>query len=307
MSHRTAARIRLTCTAGLVAAAALLGSTSAHAALAMTPAQDTGASAGSAGHGLISGGPSSSRLGARAGGLPLGPGHDGLRTAVAGARVGRAVSTAKSGNWAGLVTKAASGTYQGVYASWRQPAVSASADNRYSCTWVGIDGATKSDPALVQTGTEADWVKGHPVYYAWYEMLPDYQVRLTYSNGSPVPVRPGDAMSANVYKSANPGTWTMVLSDTTQHWKFSAPFTYTAPGASAEWVEEATEIGKTIASPARFGSVTFSNLEVAEAGKWYYTALTASNRSDIYRNGWKTSTSVPAGSSPQRFTTYSLN
>lgn len=82
----------------------------------------------------------------------------GAIAAVVGPTVKAAKSITSSNNWAGMAAQAAAGTFQGAYGQWTQPTVSATSGNRYSCTWVGVDGASNS--SLVQTGTEADSVGG---------------------------------------------------------------------------------------------------------------------------------------------------
>jgi hypothetical protein len=209
-----------------------------------------------------------------------------------------------SPNWAGEAMKSKTrGTFQGVSAYWYVPRVKATARSKYSCTWVGVDGATNS--SLIQTGTESDSINGHTRYYAWWEILPASQKVIRYSNGNPVPVRPGDKMWGFVVKTATPGVWRIYLQDITRGWTLDITRNYSGPGQSAEWIEEATQIGGKISPMPRFSPVTFTGLEVAEAGTWYSTALGASNGIKLVQHGQLRAypASVTA-TNPQSFSVY---
>ncbi|MHB1505190.1 MAG: G1 family glutamic endopeptidase, partial [Sulfobacillus sp.] len=69
-------------------------------------------------------------------------------------------------------------------------------------------------------------------------------------------VNPGDQMTASVAKNAN-GTWTIAISDVTAGWSFSTTQTYTGPGTSAEWIQEAPTIGGHVATLANYSPTTF--------------------------------------------------
>jgi hypothetical protein len=236
----------------------------------------------------------------RPGSAALAPKHDDRHSVRAG--VGTSPTNRKavvsSNNWAGMA--AGGNKYQGVYATWIQPKVTATSANRYSCTWVGIDGANNKN--LIQTGTEADSVGGKTRYYAWMEILPASQSIITYSNGTPVPVAPGDSMIAEVVQTATPGVWTVYLKDVTQNWYLNQNYYYSGAGASAEWIQEATQVGGVVGPPAAFSTVTFNNLEMAYGGKWYYTNMTAANGWEIVQGShvWAYPT-TPMGASPQHF------
>jgi len=230
------------------------------------------------------------------------PTHDdrGVVHATAVRSTGR-TATAVSNNWAGMA--AGGHSYQGVYATWVQPRIAASSANRYSCTWVGIDGATNQN--LIQTGTEADTVNGVTKYYAWMEILPATQSLITYTNGTPVPVKPGDSLIGEVVKTATAGVWQVYLKDVTQNWVFQKNYSYSGAGASAEWIQEATQEGSVVGPPANFGTVTFNNLEMAYGGQWYYTDMTAANGYEIVQNNhvWAYP-SAPSGANTQSISVY---
>jgi hypothetical protein len=159
---------------------------------------------------------------------------------------------ASSSNWAGWDNTGS--TYTSVSASWVQPAVTcAKRQTAYSSFWVGLDGDGSN--SVEQTGSEADCNHGTPTYYSWYEFYPAYPVN--YSNT----VRPGDQFSASVTYSG--GTYTLVLTDSTQNWSHTT--TGTAPSglnASAEVIAEAPSSSRGVLPLADFGTVSFANAKV---------------------------------------------
>jgi hypothetical protein len=219
-----------------------------------------------------------------------------VRPAVPGPATGAKAGLA-SPNWSGQV---AGGTYQGVAGKWIVPAVQATTANKYSCTWIGLGGW--SNGSLIQTGTESDSVNGHTRYYAWLEMLPAAQSIIRYSNGTAVPVAPGDVMWAYIYKTATPNRWAIYLQDQTRGWALSTTSTYSTPGPTVEWVHEATQVGGVVAAPPAFSKVTFTTLEVEISGKWYYTSMTARNELFMVQHGVTyAAPSAPTNTAPQQF------
>lgn len=103
-------------------------------------------------------------------------------------------------------------------------------------------------------------------------------------------------------KTTTAGIWMVFLKDVTQNWYLQQNVRYSGPGASAEWIEEATQVNGAVDAPANFHSVGFSNLQVAEAGKWYYTSMKASSSFEIVQGGriWAYPNGLTA-TQPQRF------
>jgi hypothetical protein len=148
-----------------------------------------------------------------------------------------------SSNWSGY---ARTGTYTRVTGGWVVPSVASSRKATYSSQWVGIDGFNNSN--LIQTGTEADYYNGSAHYAAWWEILPAAETVIP-----SITVRPGDHMTASITKGSG-STWTITITDTTTSKSFSTVKTYTGPGTSAEWIEEAPSVGGRIAPLARYSS-----------------------------------------------------
>jgi hypothetical protein len=165
------------------------------------------------------------------------------------------VADQDSYNWAGLAESGAA-TYTGVSANWTVPTIQASGPLKVSSSWIGIDGFTND--ALIQTGTEQDTSGGTAHYYAWWEILPDPETRIT-----TITVSPGDQMSADVFQ-VTPGTWTISITDLTSAQNFTRTGPYGDPSkhqfaASAEWIEEMT--GTSTQAPlANFHTANFTNL-----------------------------------------------
>jgi hypothetical protein len=173
----------------------------------------------------------------------------------------------QSQNWSGYVVGSSSGqSFSSVSASWVQPTVKASpgGGTGYSAYWVGLGGSSEQSQALEQIGTAADVTGGKTSYYAWYELVPSAEQKLSLA------VHPGDHMSGKVTVSGT--TVTVSMSDqttgksTTKTLQMSNPDT-----SSAEWIAEApaaqTSYGSYSILPlADFGSVTFTNASATAGG-----------------------------------------
>jgi hypothetical protein len=140
------------------------------------------------------------------------------------------------------------------WAGWVQPTITCSKrETSYASFWIGLDGDGSN--SVEQTGSEGDCNRGTPVYYSWYEFYPAYPVN--YSNT----VRPGDHFNSTVTYSG--GTYTLVLSDTTQGWSHTT--TGSAPSglnASAEVIAEAPSSNRGVLPLANFGTMSFTNATV---------------------------------------------
>lgn len=161
-----------------------------------------------------------------------------------------------SRNWSGYAVTGS--TYTSVTGSWNVPTVTATKHSRkarYSSTWVGIDGFKKGDDDLIQAGTEQDWFGGTAQYQAWWEILPADETPITSIN-----VHPGDLMTVSITQAVT--DWTIVVTDTTTDQSFTTTQTYHGPLSSAEWIEEAPEVGRRIAALANYGIVDFESATV---------------------------------------------
>jgi hypothetical protein len=151
-----------------------------------------------------------------------------------------------SSNWSGY---AKTGSYHSATAQWTVPAVSRTSRPTYSSSWVGIDGFNNSN--LIQTGTEQDYFSGSAHYAAWWEILPAAETVIP-----SITVHPGDVFTASV--TQNSGTsWTIQIADMTTGASFSTTRTYTGPGTSVEWIQEAPTVNGSIARLAHYGQATF--------------------------------------------------
>lgn len=180
---------------------------------------------------------------------PIRPGA-GHGTAPLGALRGSA-ATAQSTNWSGY---AATGSFTKVSASWTEPTGHCSGGNQYSSFWVGLDGF--NSPTVEQTGSEVDCSGGAARYYSWYEMYPANPVN--FSNT----VRPGDHFTGSVTYNGG-GSYTLVLSDSTQGWSHTVNATLNgAANSSAEVIAEAPSSVSGVLPLADFGTVNFTNATV---------------------------------------------
>ena len=147
-----------------------------------------------------------------------------------------------------------------VSASWTVPEINPSENNTFSGVWIGIGGY--GEDTLIQTGTEQEYIDGKFVYYAWYELLPDYLVRI-----SNIHVRAGDTITASIsLVSKNTNTWSIEIADVTQGQRFKQTFAYNSSRLSAEWVVERPKVNGTISALADFGNVTFTECKATIDG-----------------------------------------
>jgi hypothetical protein len=156
-----------------------------------------------------------------------------------------------SGNWSGYAGGVSGAKLTEASATWKVPSVKKI--KGFSSTWVGIDGDTNSD--LIQTGTEQDYTGSTLIYRAWWEILPAAETIIP-----SLTIHPGDTMSGSV-KDTSGNNWVITLKDVTTGKSFSIKKTYTGPGASAEWIQEAPTNGGVL-TLAHYSKVTFSKVTI---------------------------------------------
>ena len=170
----------------------------------------------------------------------------------------------QSQNWAGYVVKNSAGkSFASVSGSWTQPTAKANSGTAqgYSAFWVGLGGTSSRSQSLEQVGTSADSVDGRAKYYAWYELLPSAQVKLS------IAIHPGDHISARVTVSTT--TVTVWLSDTTTGQSVTKSLRMNNPdSSSAEWIAEPPST--TTPQPG-----VYQTLPLANFGKATFTAAFA--------------------------------
>lgn len=183
-------------------------------------------------------------------------------------------------SWAGYIvsrTTNAQAEVTAINASWAVPAVNASAGNSYSSVWVGIGG--EQDQTLIQAGTENAVSSGQAMYYAWYELLPNFAVVI-----NTLTVSSGDVMVASIsLVDSTTNQWNIHISDTTTGQDFSLNVTYNSGRSSGEWILERPTMNNQLTTLADFGSVTFTNCYLntnsisGSISKFYYSRLEMTN------------------------------
>jgi len=147
-----------------------------------------------------------------------------------------------------------------VSGSWIVPEVNPSDNMTFSGIWVGVGGY--GEDTLIQTGTEQEYLDGEAVYYAWYELLPDYLVPI-----HSIHVQPGDTMTASIrLVNDSTDTWSITIWDVTRGEKFEKTVVYNSSRLSAEWVVERPKVNDTVSALADFGSVTFTECKATVDG-----------------------------------------
>lgn len=171
----------------------------------------------------------------------------------------------KTAQWSGYIVASdiqdRSPLVNSVSASWIVPEVKVSENSTFSAVWVGIGGY--GEKTLIQVGTEQQFTNAEVDYFAWYELLPDYLVRVRSIN-----VQPGDTITAAVNSiNENAHTWSISILDVDTGEHFEKNFVYDSSRLTAEWIVERPTVNGTISTLADFGNVGFSDCKATIEGK----------------------------------------
>lgn len=161
-------------------------------------------------------------------------------------------SSGISTNWAGYALDSPVASVTDVKGSWVVPGVSCVRGKaQYSSFWTGIDGDRSN--TVEQIGTDSDCNNGKGTYYAWYEFYPNP------SHLVPVPVSPGDKISAEVSYGTVSGLFTVSITNLRTGKNFSTSSAVSgAQRNSAEWIAEAPS--------SFFGILPLANFGIAKYG-----------------------------------------
>ena len=66
-------------------------------------------------------------------------------------------------------------------------------------------------------------------------------------------ITPGNVMTASITKGSG-SSWTITINDVTTGQSFTTTQTYSGPGTSVEWIEEAPTVGGRVATLAHYSS-----------------------------------------------------
>lgn len=177
------------------------------------------------------------------------------------------VSQSTSQNWGGYNQgRTEKGTlFHSVSATWTVPKATPHKRGRLeaSSAWVGIGGGcydvacnTGDGNTLIQTGTAQEvTAAGKSVYYAWYELIPQYETRIGLA------VAPGQRVHGAVAEiSAN--RWRITLRNLSTGKGFSKTVNYRSSHGTAEWIEETPTIGGRFAPMPNLTRLVFTNAMV---------------------------------------------
>jgi hypothetical protein len=167
------------------------------------------------------------------------------------------VSTVMSTNWSGYVLSG--GPFTGATGTFNVPTIYTSPTDTETSEWVGLDGASSTDPSIIQAGIDEHYVAATNTYvtYAWIELFPAPSVLV------PVPVRPGDQVTVSI-GLLSPGVWNVIVKDDSNGVAYSVNQAYAGPALSAEWIVEAptSAATQTIHTVGAFSPVTFTQVGV---------------------------------------------
>jgi hypothetical protein len=170
----------------------------------------------------------------------------------------------ESENWSGYTVTGSE--FTAANGSWHVPEVQCNkTPNTFSSFWVGIDGYPQTNVTLEQIGTSSYCNGTTPVYFAWYEFIPNNPTEVTITN---FPVVAGDVIGASVTYSD--GKFTVGIHNHNTGQEFHK--TVKVAGAqriSAEWIAEAP-------SNTSGGILPLADFDVANFG-FDYTADSNTN------------------------------
>jgi hypothetical protein len=168
-----------------------------------------------------------------------------------------------STNWSGYAEEnfQTGLTYTAASGTWVVPAATPVSGfaTAYSSAWVGVGGdcensaCTKVDKSLIQLGTESDASSTTSTYYAWYEMLPQAEIKTSLA------VHPSDVIVASLHltkQTTRSQTWLLAMTNQTTGQSWSKSVNYKSSLLSAEWIAEAPFSGG-ILPLANFGTLRF--------------------------------------------------
>jgi hypothetical protein len=179
-------------------------------------------------------------------------------------------------NWAGYAVWGKRLTFTSVRATFFVPYVQCARTKRgtMSSHWVGFDGFERGSDSVEQAGIAADCsAAGKASYYAWYEMFPLPETRLSLA------VKAGDSVTAAVTYNTAKATFKLVVVDNSRGEQTSV--VKKCPDVkigrsklrclrdSAEGISEAPAVrsGKklTIAALTDYGAVSFNTLFITDS------------------------------------------
>jgi hypothetical protein len=163
--------------------------------------------------------------------------------------------TVHSSNWSGYAVRSKRHQITGASGTFMVPRATGSG-TQAAATWAGIGGFKTQD--LIQAGTAEDALPTlifGKQYFAWYELLPNPEVRLHGCKGdSTCKVKPGNHMSVKI-TSVGTNRWRIAVRNA-GHWSWSKTVSYHSSRSSAEWILESPMCGACL-TLADVGTVHF--------------------------------------------------
>jgi hypothetical protein len=141
-----------------------------------------------------------------------------------------------------------------ISASWVVPQIIYSDNDTYSSVWLGVGGY--GEDSLIQAGTEQQCVNGRIEYFGWYELLPDYIVRIPN-----LQVNPGDSVTVSIdLQNQDLNLWQIKFTDFSNGGTFEkSDISYHSSQKSAEWIVERPMVNKATSTLSNFGSASLND------------------------------------------------
>jgi Peptidase A4 family len=204
--------------------------------------------------------------------------------------------TVTSLHWVGYTFPV--GKVTGVRAQWTEPSVTGPTSAQES-VWIGIGGWDYTEQNLLQDGTFAYFASSYSAYPnegMWYELVPKSPLYPL------VIVNPGDEIAASIVQLDPPREkWQLLVYDVTSGLSFTKTVRYDSLDAYPSFVVEdplrgaitPNSINGPFVAFPRWGSVSFSNMQVRIGDQWRPAASIYGYRVQMVRNGRTLATAGP--------------
>ncbi len=173
------------------------------------------------------------------------------------------IDTVFSHNWGGYAVHRTGVKFRAIKATFFVPVMNCAvtpgttSPGNFSSHWIGLDGFTSQ--TVEQDGIEADCISGSPQYYAWHEVFPRPEQRVS------MQISPGDSVTASVKYSKSTGRYRLEVMDNTNGNHFTVHQRCAGSACvrdSAEAISEAPSDNSGILPLADYGASSFASVSI---------------------------------------------
>jgi hypothetical protein len=180
----------------------------------------------------------------------------------------------------------------GVRAEWEQPQVTGQTSDEVF-VWIGLGGWNQTEGNIIQIGTFGYFPTAYQLNEGiWYEHVPGPLAQYPLKA-----VGPGDEVAASIVEAGR-DEWRMTLNDISSGMSYTKVLKFDSLGSYPDFVVEDPDKGNGGANGpfvpfARWGTVSFSDMEVLMAGQWKPAASIYGYRIQMVRGDQTLATAGP--------------